>query len=460
MVDVPAVPPALAKPVANFLASRAQVRAVTTEFGSPVHLVFPEVFRDNLARLRGVLDAAPMRYRILYAHKVNQAAAFVQAAREEGIGIDVASLPELRSALAAGFSSDQIEATGPKGAAFLGELVSRGALISVDNLWELAFLVDSGVPVAVLLRVSGFTASAPSRFGIDLAEVPAALLRVAESRVMLRGFAFHLDSESMSERVRAIGECLPLFELAYARGLSPTVLNIGGGLRQVFGADPFAFDTYDAALRAGFAGTGPRMQWATSTFGYTREGTGTPVFHKYANTVPARTMLADLLATPLPDHDGRSVATVLADNLLELWLEPGKSLVDGAGITLATVEFVKTLANGDVMVHLDLSRDTVTAADQEILLDPIILGQPAPTEAGVGVFFAGHLCLERDVITRRRVRVHAVPDPGDIVVFANTAAYHMDLSAAHAAMHPRVPKLVVHEDHSVTPDAVEIGHLS
>ncbi|MEV6220597.1 decarboxylase [Nocardia fluminea] len=446
----PAVPAALHPLVAAFLTDRDGVRAAMRHYGSPVHLVFPQIFTANLTALRAVLDEAPVRHRICYAHKVNRSAAFVRTAAHAGIAVDVASAGELRSALSAGFPGDRVEVTGPKGATMLRAALAAAATVNVDNLWELTTLAELAPPesaVPVLLRVSGFSGSAPSRFGIDLADVATALELLVRHRDRLRllGFAFHLDTAATAERVNAVGDCLELIERAYAHGLAPTVLDIGGGLRQVFTADAGGYDAYDYALRAGLLGRGPALHWGNNTFGYhVAEGTvhGGPVFHKYANTEPAAEILAELLAAPLPGHGGRALGAVLTDNLLDLWLEPGKALVDHAGITVAQVEFVKQAGNGARLVHLDLSRDTVTAADQEVLIDPIVLAEvtePCP----VGVYFAGHLCLERDLITQRQVRVAALPSPGDPVVFPNTAAYHTDLSAAQAAMHPTPAKVAV-----------------
>lgn len=49
--------------------------------------------------------------------------------------------------------------------------------------------------------------------------------------------------------MRAVEACLGLVERAYAHGLAPAVLDIGGGFRQVFTADADRFDGYVAALR-------------------------------------------------------------------------------------------------------------------------------------------------------------------------------------------------------------------
>ncbi|MCM6772357.1 alanine racemase [Nocardia sp. CDC159] len=455
MTDVPPALPAKIDPLVRaFLDTPDAVDRALRRFGSPAHLVFPQVFDDNLARLRAVLDLHLSRYRICYAHKVNRSRALLRAAEHAGISVDAASPRELAAAREVGFGPERIEVTGPKGERFLRELAEAGVTVNVDNVWELrrlAELAPGGGQVPVLLRVSGFPASALSRFGIALAEAEQALAIAAahRDRIELRGFAFHLDSGEPAERVRAVQECLGLVERAYGHGLAPTVIDIGGGFRQVFTADADRFDGYVAALRAALLGRGEPMTWGANTFGFHIDDTGvhgTPVFHKYANTVPAARMLADLLTAPLDAHGGRTVAQVAEENLLELWLEPGKSLVDHAGITVARVEFVKRAADGSVLVNLDLSRDTVTPADQEVMVDPVLLPRAGAGEcddAPVGVFFAGRLCLERDMITNHKVWLAHCPRPGDPVVFANTAGYHSDLSAAAASMHPLPPKLAV-----------------
>ncbi|WP_040808241.1 alanine racemase [Nocardia concava] len=448
----PGLPAKMHALVRAFLAEPGAVAAAVVEFGSPAHLVFPQVFAENLERLRAQLAGRVSGYRICYAHKVNQSRAFVATAEAAGVGIDVASEAELASAVGAGFGPGRIEVTGPKGEGFVRELVGSGVTINVDNLWELeriAALARPEARVPVLVRVSGFAGTPVSRFGVPVHRVEAVLkvLAAERERIEFRGFAFHLDSGEPAERVRAVESCLVLTERAYAAGLTPSVLNIGGGFRQVFTADADAFDAYVHALRESLLGRGEPMTWGGNTFGFHLEDGavhGTPVFHKYANTVDAERMLADLLDTGLESHGGRTIAQIAGENLLDIWLEPGKALVDHAGITLARVEFVKETADGSTLVNLDLSRDTVTPADQEVMVDPILVPAGPVTNSGaVGVFLAGRLCLERDLVTNHKVWLPQCPAPGDFIVFPNTAAYHMDLSAARASMHAVPPKLAV-----------------
>lgn len=464
------LPPILAPAVARFVALPDRIEEVVARFGSPVNVIFPQVFADNVAAFHGVLDRAQLSYRMCYAHKANQAQAFVTTARECGIGIDVASVGELDSAIRAGFDRDRIEVTGPKGDAFLRLLLDADVVVNIDNRWELDRVRDMMAErpdrpaVPVLLRLSGFDGSAVSRFGIDLADVDDALISMVGhgSRIELRGFSFHLDSGDVGERVHALAACLPVVERAYSLGFRPRILDIGGGFRQAFSADPQQFHRYVGALRAGLNGNGKTLAWPGHTFGYRyRDGefAGVPSFHKYGNDVAGARMLHELLDASIA---GRSVAASVRDAMLELWLEPGKALLDNAGITIATVEFTKRLADGTTVVNLDIARDTITPVDQEVMLDPVIsYRQPEDAYDGAhgGVFFGGHLCLERDMITRHLTFPARLPLPGDRVVFVNTAAYHMDLSASAALMHPTPPKVVATSvggaDHSGSAAPVE-----
>jgi diaminopimelate decarboxylase len=462
------LPPRVHPLASSFLGCKDLPADLLRRWGSPLNVVFPEVFRGNVASFRHVLDSAGVDYRICYAHKANQARAFVRAAMEEGISIDVASPGELASALGAGFLAGRVEVTGPKGRGFLDALAGSGATINADNLWELAEIVrlararGEGERVPVLVRVCGFGSGSPraarrvSRFGVPVARYEAVLglLRAGSDAVDFLGLSFHLDTSEAAEKVAAIDECLHLFEESWAAGLAPRVLNIGGGFRQAFIDDTEPHEEYVRALKRGLTGRGNPLTWDGNTLGYRYEDgavRGVPVFHKYANAVPGSVFLRELLDSPLPGHDSRPVARVLAENVIELWLEPGKALVDQAGITLASVEFVKEAPDGSLLVNLDISRDKICAADQEVMLDPVIIYRPTadshPAGSGdghrAGVFFAGNLCLERDMIFNHVTYVERLPEPGDIVAFVNTAGYQMDLSASAALMQRQPEKAVV-----------------
>jgi len=455
--------PARVHPLArSFLAQQDRVAGLLARYGSPLHVVFPGIFAENVTTFQQVLAESGLSHRICYAHKANQAQVFVRAALGEGISIDVASPGELASALRAGFPPGRIEATGPKGQAFLAALTEVGVTVNVDNEWELSQVIRlararGGERLPILVRVSDFAGSAGraphrvSRFGVPAGGFGAltGLLREARDAVDFRGLSFHLDSSEVGEKVRAVEECLVLLEQCWAAGLVPHVLDIGGGFRQAFSANPVAFEEYTGALRRGLAGRGQPLTWDGNMLGYRYENgeiRGVPVFHKYGNATPGSGFLRELLDSPLPGQGGRTVAQVLQETMIELWVEPGKALVDHAGLTLASVEFARPVADGAFLVSLDVSRDKICPADQEVMLDPVLIYRPrlgGPAAGPAGVFFAGNLCLERDMVYSHLTFLDRVPGPGDMVAFVNTAGYQMDLSASGALMQRQPAKAVV-----------------
>ena len=425
--------PAARHPIAErLLADGDAVREAIERFGSPLHLVFPQVVAENAAALGTVLERHCVPYDIFYAYKVNASTALLTAASAAGLGVDVTSETELDRALAAGVAPDRIEATGPKSPAFIERIASLGITANADDLWELdrlAAVAAPGTTVPVLLRLSGFASPVvpPSRFGIDLTDAEAALETVRRAPGLdLRGVAFHLDTADPAARVDALTESMAVVAAAYRKGLRPSVVNIGGGLRQRFVEDPEPFQRYAQALAT--AGQG-ELVWPGHDI-------VAPAAHKYGNHRPATEVLERFLTAEI---ERRPVAEVLRECMLTLWIEPGKALVDHAGITVAEVLYRKRAAGRDLVV-LDLSRNQITPADQEVLLDPVLVGgRGDPPEEGV--FLAGRLCLESDLVSRRKVFLDAEPASGDVLAFVNTAAYQMDLSASAAGGHPPPPKV-------------------
>lgn len=58
----------------------------------------------------------------------------------------------------------------------------------------------------------------------------------------------------------------------------------------------------------------------------------------------------------------------------------------------------------------------------------------------------GNLCLEADLITRRTVFLPRLPQPGDLLGFANIAGYCMDFSATSAQQQPVARKVAVRQE--------------
>lgn len=126
--------------------------------------------------------------------------------------------------------------------------------------------------------------------------------------------------------------------------------------------------------------------------------------------------------------------------MIELWLEPGRALLDQAGLTLALVTGTKVTSAGTPTILLDMRRQNIAFYDREVFVDPVLLAVPQQLnqadDKGEMTFVAGNLCLESDLIFRRKIYFATRSIAGDSLVFVNTAGYMMDFSATSTVMRP------------------------
>ncbi|MBU2663413.1 Y4yA family PLP-dependent enzyme [Actinoplanes bogorensis] len=404
--------------------------------GSPLNIVLPGALAANVEAFRAVYRRHHLRGHVYFAHKANRSSALLRELATTEAGVDVASLGELQHALGAGFTPDRIVATGPKNRDFLGLAVRTGVLISVDSLDELLLLQKSGA--RVLLRLSGFTStgvqtiSRRSRFGIPFDRLDEALDRCEE----IAGIAYHLDTIGPPEKAVALEGCLAAIDECRRRGLPVWSIDIGGGFGVNYLADGAEWERYTTELGQAVLGRRAPMTWNDHGYGLRNEaGTlrGALGLYPAYRPVSGPGYLDQLLATPAPEQR-RPLGELLLDSMIDLDIEPGRALLDQAGLVLARV----VSADGEI-VRLDINAGDVSLEEHGVLMDPVLVGdrREDPTE----VFLLGNLCLESDLITRRKVTLPARPRPGDLLAFVNTAGYFMDFSATRA-LHQSIARTV------------------
>lgn len=445
--------------LSEILAAPERLSALVEALGSPLNMVVPEQMDTNADRYHHIYRKHRLTGRTYFAHKANRSSALVRALVGGDCGVDVASLGELRHVLAAGFTGDRIMATGPKDAEFLWLAARVGAVVNADSHEELAELVGIAerfgpTPVRVMIRLSGFDSAGvpilrrPSRFGVHMRELDAILDLLDEHRDTLRflGLSYHLDTTGVEEKALALEGCLLAMHQASARGFSPTAIDIGGGFGVNYLADREQWERYTTELGNAVLGRRPSMTWQDHGYGLRAEAEtlrGTlGVYPAYREVAGAR-YLDELLSWESPAL-GRSLATLLLENLYELYTEPGRGLTEHAGLTLARVVEVRTTHAGDTLVRIAANSRDISAESHAVLMDPVLLPErPGPS---TGVYLTGNLCLEDDLITRRRVILPRTPVPGDLLAFVNTAGYFMDFAADHALMQPIAHTVAVYGD--------------
>ncbi len=450
--------------VEKFLADKEFVFELVRGFGSPLNILLPDLLQDNVHAFQKILKSYFLSGKIFFAHKTNRSDSILKRLSLEDVGIDVASAAELKHALACGFAAERIEATGPKNAEFLALALSHNIVINIDSIVELEEIIrlkekyNYSSRTQILLRLSDFGnnsrySNKTSRFGICSWEIDDALNLILQSKkINLLGLAFHLDTVSLLEKAAAIEVCLEIFERAIAIGLQPSILNIGGGFKLNYLAYQSDWDAYTTALREAVLGHRRPITWQNNSFGLKAEKNalrGGLNIYSYYDSLTGAQFLEALLKQNLPNRNNAQIGNFLRDNGIQLWLEPGRSLVNQVGLTVGRVISIRKSSQGENLVCLEMKRQDLCFLDQEFFVDPIILYKnPGNIDlvSPMAVYFAGNLCLESDVIYRHQTFVDKLPQTGDLVVFPNTAGYFMDFSASESIMQPVASKVTVYKD--------------
>jgi diaminopimelate decarboxylase len=432
-----------------------------SEHGSPLNLLDPAPMARNAAELRDAARAVGLDLGIYFARKANKALGFVDEARRLGLGVDVASERELAQVLERGVAGSALVMTAAvKPAPLLRRCIASGATVVVDNADELRRLArlagDADTDVSVALRLAPTLPGdrLPTRFGMDAEAALAAA--GAPSRLRIDGVHFHLDGYDPTDRVTAIDQALALADALRARGHAPAFVDIGGGVPMSYIDDPAHWDRFWTTHRAALLGHGPQLTFEGRGLGllaHRGEIVGQPAVYPFHQSPVRGDWLTQILRAPLTSHDG-SVADGLLTRGLQLRCEPGRALLDGCGMTAARVSFRKQRRDGTWLIGAEMNRTQCRSTSDDFLVDPLIIhpedgdasdpgGRPTGPIEG---YLVGAYCIERELLTWRRMRFPHGVDVGDIVVFPNTAGYLMHILESSSHQIPLARNLLLGAD--------------
>jgi len=278
--------------------------ALAEEHGTPLVVLCEETVRANARALRAALGHDG---RVFFGTKAFPNVALLRMLHEEGIGADVASEGELAFARRAGLDGERLVVHGNnKDEAFLRGAAASGAPVVLDAADEAGLAAAAGV-ARVLVRVT---------LGVD-ADTHEAI------RTGHHGSKFGLPP--MQART-VVGEALDL-------GLD--VL----GVHVHVGSQLADFDAQAETIvrLAGFvASCRDELGWTAQVADL---GGGFGIRHHPADEVPEAVDLAASAAST-----ARLAFVEAGLPKPEIWLEPGRSLVGRAGVTLYRVGSVKRLS--------------------------------------------------------------------------------------------------------------------
>lgn len=395
-IDPDLIPPAVRE---------ADLEALASEYGTPLFVYDEDAIRR---RCRTYVEAFGADV-VAYASKAFLCSFMAQLVQDEGLHLDVATGGELHVALAAGFPADRLVLHGNnKSAAELRAALEVGAgRIVVDSHDEIDRLevlaAELGVTPAVLVRVTPGveahthefieTGTERSKFGFSVsADIAAdAVRRVQASPILdLRGLHCHIGSQiyALVSYARAVHVVLALASRLARDGIAIRELNMGGGLGERYlGSDPsVSLDDYAATLRAA--------------------------------------------------RDEACAATGL--DRPALMVEPGRSIVAAAAVTLYRVGTVKEIPHVGTYVAVDGGmsdnpRPVLYGAGYEAYL-PTRADEPRPMRVAI----VGKHCEQGDVLVADGHLPEGVR-AGDLLATPCTGAYGYSM----ASNYNKVPRPAV-----------------
>jgi diaminopimelate decarboxylase len=366
---------------------------LAAEFGTPL-VVFDE---DHVReRCRTFASAFP---RALYAVKAFTARSVIRAAVDEGMGLLASTGGELSACLRAGADPARISMHGnnKSDAEIEAAVRSRVGLISIDHLAEVARVDEAaaaaGARQTVLLRViPGVTAGThsfietgelDSKFGTPIEgglAMEAVRAACAAPNLSFRGFHAHIGSQILSER-------------PYARTIE-VLFDLARSIR----------DDLDATMDLLDIGGG---------FGV-----------RYVEEEPPA--IADVAASIMTSITDAAAAHGV--DVPEVIVEPGRSVVANAALTLYRVGTVKQTPGVTTFVAVDGGMsDNIRPMLYGAGYTMALAGVPQPGDP-VTVTVVGKHCETSDIMARD-VRLDRRPDRGDLLAVASTGAYTYSMAS-------------------------------
>jgi len=360
-------------------------------YGSPLYVVCEETLRQIC---RDYKDAFKnyKNIKMMYASKAMSNLAIATILDEEGFGFDTVSAGEIYTVYKTGVDMSKVLFNGNNKSRLEIEFaldVNVGRF-SVDNFYEAELLNDialkKNVKVDILLRITpGIechtheyiqTGQIDSKFGFDMSQVDEIvdLIKNKYKQLNIKGLHAHIGSQifelkSFKDEVEILIKELNRINITH--NLKLTELNIGGGLGVKYTKEDNPPSTYD---------------------------------------------LADVL---------QGVLNNLTQDLV-IYLEPGRSIISTAGVTLYTVGSSKQVPNGRKYIAIDGGMaDNPRPSMYQALYTAEIANKSDCKQEEVTV--SGRFCESGDILIENIL----LPSPkaGDILCVYNTGAYNYSMSS-------------------------------
>lgn len=390
-------------------------------FGSPIHIMFPQQAVRNAIEWQNTLHSCYPNTKIQFALKACKSHSLLRAMAAQGVGADAASSQEMLAAMDNLVPGHMISVTGPsKPDHEILMAASHNMMLHIDCREELLraskLFRTLGVAGRIFLRVTP-QREPDSRFGFGLEDLQDIAPLLVELDIKAVGLSFHINDYELDSRRQMLKFCLRAAQGLLGAGISVFAVDVGGGypLRYMSSYDPETYRTGDHISNKPRAGSYP-----------------------YAAAISGPDYAASVLADVVEDVEFHSF---LIDHDIEIYLQPGRALLDQCGVTIFKVIDTKSSRGGPSIAVLDGMSFSVSENwfGSDFVPEPIIVTREQRPQKSESFFLVGRSCLESDAIRTRAITSQFGLCRGDLLLFPNTAGYQMDSneSAFHQIPVPR-----------------------
>ncbi|MDP4162501.1 MAG: diaminopimelate decarboxylase [Bacillota bacterium] len=343
---------------------------LANEYGTPLYVYDVSVIRERAKGFKQTFENENVKAQVAYASKAFSTMAMIQLAEEEELSLDVVSGGELYTALAAKFPVERIHFHGNNKSREELEMAieHRVGCIVVDNFYEMDLLEmiceEKNASVQILLRITPgieahthdyiLTGQEDSKFGFDLqnGQAEAALKRAIKIKnFQLLGIHCHIGSQIFETTGFIVAAQKIVEKLAAWKNeldFEASVLNLGGG----FG------------IR------------------YTKED----------EPIPPSQYVKEIIA------EVKTLVASLGLSMPEIWIEPGRSLVGDAGLTLYRVGSKKEVPGVRKYLAVDGGMsDNIRPSLYQAKYEAVLANKPLATPNEM-VSIAGKCCESGDML--------------------------------------------------------------
>ncbi|NMD90984.1 MULTISPECIES: diaminopimelate decarboxylase [Staphylococcus] len=373
------------------------LKTLAQSFGTPTIVYDEDEIRNQMRRFHNAFQKSGLKYNISYASKAFTCIQMVKLVQEENLQLDVVSEGELYTAFEAKFDPSRIHFHGNNKTKreIQYALESGVGYFVIDSLEEIE-LIDryASDRVNVVIRVNPGveahthefiqTGQEDSKFGLSIRHglaIQAVEKVEASKHLHLKGIHFHVGSqiegtEAMIETAKIVLNWLN------EHHIQVELLNLGGG----FGIK------------------------------YVEGDVSFPIEEGIAEITDAIKSESEKLNCDVP----------------EIGIEPGRSIVGEAGITLYEVGTIKDIPEVNKYVSIDGGMsDHIRTALYGAKYQALLVNRHEKADETVTI--AGKLCESGDIIIRDAMLPSSVKR-GDYLAILSTGAYHYSMASNYNQM--------------------------